>query len=244
MGLGEWSPAGLAARIRSLWRGLRHGDAVEAEMREEFRHHLELRTADLSRHGLTPEQAARQARMEFGHIGGHVSDARASRGLAFFDQLRFSALDVRLGVRMLVKYPVLSLVSVVGMAVAIAIGSGAYIVIDALLDPALPLPRGERVVALRNAIITEPGRNQASLGDFVVWRDELKSVQNLAAFTMVRRNLVVPGAGVDLGPRGSHDGVRLHGRADSSGSRAPAARRRRAERCACGRDRVRGMATA
>ena len=61
-------------------------------------------------------------------------------GLAFFDQLRFSALDVRLGVRMLVKYPVLSLVSVVGMAVAIAIGSGAYIVIDALLEPTLPLP--------------------------------------------------------------------------------------------------------
>ena len=106
----------------------------------------------------------------------HLSDARGAGGLAFFDQLRFSALDVRLGARMLVKYPVLSLVSVVGMAVAIAIGSGAYIVIDALLDPALPLPRGERVVALRNAIITEPGRNQASLGDFVVWRDELKSV--------------------------------------------------------------------
>ena len=198
MRLGEWSPAGLAARIRSLWRGLRHGDAVEAEMQEEFRHHLELRTADLSRRGLTPEQAARQARAEFGHIASHISDARISRGLALFDQLRFSALDVRLGVRMLVKYPALSLVSVVGMAVAIAIGAAAYIVIGALLNPALPLPRGERVVVLRNAIITDPGRHQATLRDFAAWRDELKSVQDLAAFTTVRRNLMVPGAEVDL----------------------------------------------
>lgn len=167
-------------------------------MTEEFRHHVELRTADLVRDGLTPEQASRQARLEFGHVGGHLIDARASRGLAFIDQLRFSVLDIRLGARMLVKYPVLSLVSVTSMAAAIAIGSGAFSILASMTGTRLPLPEGERVIALRNAILTHPGQSQASLRDFMTWRDELGSVQDVAAFTSTRRNLVVPGAAVEL----------------------------------------------
>ena len=58
--------AGLAARARSLWRGLRRGPALQAEMDEEFRLHQELRAADLVRSGLSPAEAARRARLEFG----------------------------------------------------------------------------------------------------------------------------------------------------------------------------------
>jgi predicted permease len=107
-------------------------------------------------------------------------------------------LDVKLGVRMLAKYPGLSIVAAIGMAVAIAIGAVAFSLIASMMDPALPLPEGERVVALRNAIITEPGRNRASLRDFLAWRDALESVRDLAAFTTVHRNLIVPGEGVEL----------------------------------------------
>ena len=109
-----------------------------------------------------------------------------------------SALDVRLAIRMLVKFPGLSLVAVTGMAVAIAIGSGVFSLGAALLDDTLPLPGGDRVVALRNAILTEPGRNEASLRDFMAWRDELDSVHDLSAFATGSRTLVVPGSDVDL----------------------------------------------
>jgi predicted permease len=167
-------------------------------MAAEFQHHLDMRAADLVRAGLTPAQAARQARLEFGHIEGHRIDARASRGIARLDQLRFSALDVRLGARMLVKYPGLSLVSVLGMSLAIAIAATVFSIFASVLVTGLPLPEGDRVVALRNAIMTRPGQNQASLGDFVVWRDEATSFEDLAAFTTTSRNLVVPGASVEL----------------------------------------------
>src|SRR5687767_12586677 len=197
MSIGDWSPLALAARVRSYWRGLRRRDAIEADLTEEFRHHVELRTADLVRDGLSWDEAARQARLEFGHMETHRIDARAARGLASVDQIRFSALDVKLGVRMLLKYPGLSLVSVTGMAVAIALGAGVFSVIASLMETTLPLPEGDRVVAVRNAVITEPGQNRASLRDFTAWRDELQSVQDLAAFTTGRRNLVVPGAGVE-----------------------------------------------
>jgi hypothetical protein len=79
--------SGLHARLRSLWRGVRTRAAIEAEMREEFGHHLQLRTEDLVRRGLAPAAAARQARIEFGHIGSHKADARAARGLHVFDEL-------------------------------------------------------------------------------------------------------------------------------------------------------------
>jgi hypothetical protein len=65
---------------------------MEAEITEEFHHHLKLRTIDLIRGGLSPEDAARRARIEFGHIDGHKEDARTSRGLGPFDEIRFSAI--------------------------------------------------------------------------------------------------------------------------------------------------------
>ena len=60
-----------------------------------------------------------------------------------------SAVDLRLAVRMLVKYPVLSGVSVIGMAVAIAIGASVFGLVAAVLDPTLALEGGDRVVLQR-----------------------------------------------------------------------------------------------
>ena len=123
---------------------------------------------------------------------------RGPRRGRFRQRVTPSVLDVRLALRMLVKYPGLSVVAVTGMAVAIAIGAGAFSVIASLTATTLPLSEGDRVVAVSNAVITEPGRSRASLRDFVAWRDAVKSVQDLSAFTTVSRTLAVPGAGVDL----------------------------------------------
>ena len=59
------------------------------------------------------------------------------------------SLDARLGVRMLVKHRWLTLVGGVAMTVAIAIGATAFEVINDLLDPTLPFPQGDRVVAVK-----------------------------------------------------------------------------------------------
>ena len=195
------SPAlsGLLARLRSQWRGVFRRADVEAEMREEFEHHIALRTEDLIRRGLSPSEAARRARIEFGHIESHSEAARAARGLRLFDRLGVSWLDVKLGVRMLVKYPWLSLVSVAGMAVAIAIGAGGFGIIYALMDAPLPLDEGERVVSIQNSDVTNPGSpDRRAVHDFLLWREQLRSVHDLSAFTEDVRMLTIPGGGSHL----------------------------------------------
>lgn len=190
---------GVGARVRSYTRALRRPSAVEADMAEEFRLHMELRARDLMAEGLSPEEAARQARVEFGHVGTHREEALASRGLGVLDQLRFSRLDVKLGLRMLAKYPGLSLVSVVGMTVAIAIAAGGYAGVDAVMNARLPLEEGERIVAVQNTDVRNGGSvARRAVHDFVQWRSDLKTVQDLSAFSSETRNLVMAEGQTDL----------------------------------------------
>jgi predicted permease len=190
--------AGLLARARSLWCGLRRRDALDADMADEFSLHLDLRAADLVRQGLHPEEASRRARVEFGHLQSHRETARDARGLRLFDQLAFSWVDLKLGLRMLRKYPGLSLVAVIGMSVAIALATGAVGFMTALVDPTLPLDQGGRIVSIQNNDLRRPGhQDRRALHDFLRWRAELTSVRDLTAFMTDTRNAIVPGRSVE-----------------------------------------------
>jgi putative ABC transport system permease protein len=105
------------------------------------------------------------------------------------------SLDVRLGVRMLVKHPGLTVIGGLGMAVAIAIAAISFGMIYALMDTALPVPDGDRVVMIQNfdARISNPNR-ATHLHDLATWREQLRSVRELGAFRNARRNLL-QGAG-------------------------------------------------
>src|SRR5262245_44232322 len=99
-------------------------------------------------------------------------------------------LDFKLGLRMLIRYP--GLTAIGGLAIAVAIGIGAAYVEFAhdFVDSELPLADGSEVVGLQNwdAAVSAPQRR--SLHDFVTWREQLKSVGDLGAFTTVQRNLI------------------------------------------------------
>ena len=180
---------GLIARLRSFWRGVRRRGEIEAEMTEEFRHHLELRTEDLMRRGVAPAEAARRARLEFGHVEGHKEDARASRGLRLFDEVRFSWLDVKLGVRMLVRYPGLTVVGGLAMAFAVFVGALTFQFVKQTADPTLPLPGGERIVGLRYWDLAENDPSFPLPEDLRGWLEELGTVEDLGGFRTVERNL-------------------------------------------------------
>jgi predicted permease len=183
--------AQLVAKVRSLWRGVVRTRQVDADLHEEFRLHTELRARDLVRAGMTPAEAARKARAEFGSTEYHVENARNARGLGWFDEMRFSWLDLKLGLRMLVKYPGLTFVGGLSMAFAIWVGAGTFEAIRQLVFPVIPLPDPNRIVVLQNWDASANRPELRATHDFVAWRSTLQSVQDLGAWHAVTQNLMI-----------------------------------------------------
>lgn len=178
---GRPSIAGLTARIRSLVRGWLRRNEVEAEMREEFQHHIAMRTEHLQRQGLNPAAAARQARVEFGHQDSHREEARASRGLRLLDEARFSWLDIKLGARMVARHPMLSLAAIFALAVGIPIGIAPSHVANALEAP-LPGDPAHRIRAIRTWDPVASRVHSTLYEEFAFYTRELRSFSTLAAF--------------------------------------------------------------
>lgn len=107
-------------------------------------------------------------------------------------RIGISWLDVKLGARMLIKHPGLTLVGGFGMAVAIAIGLGSLWTISAMMDADLPLDEGDRVVSIQYWDVGAGREERRALHDFADWRDEVRTVVDLGAWRGTGRNLVGP----------------------------------------------------
>src|SRR3954463_16269577 len=184
----------LLARIRSVLRGIRRGDALNDDMETEFRLHMDLRAEELVRAGSTPAEAARQARLEFGSAPSFTDRGREARGLRAFDSLRFSVLDLKLGGRMLVKHPALTVIATIAVAYAVAVGTVGFEIARQALWPTIPLPDGNAIVALQNWNVADNASVPASRRDYALWRDGLSTITDLSAVDVEERSIAV-GAG-------------------------------------------------
>ena len=173
-------------RIRTLIRR----DAVERELDEELAFHLEMETEKNLRAGMNPEEARRQAAIKFGGVDRYKEKVREARVLGWVPG---RSLDFKLGLRMLIKHPGLTLVAGVAMAFAIAVGAGTFEFLKDAMYPTLPLDDGDRVVRLQVLDSHAGGPVGVTPVDFAVWREELRSVEALGAFHRVARNLRLGG---------------------------------------------------
>lgn len=172
---------GFAARLRSMYRGLMHRTNVEHDMRDEFEHHLAERADHLVRLGMAPRDAQQQARREFGHMDTHRANAREALGLKSITRLQFSWIDVKLGVRMLVKYPVLNLAAVFALAIGIPVGLAPTHLARALEAP-LPGDADNRVRAIRFWDPLSSSVIPTSTDDFKYWSENLRRFSSIGSF--------------------------------------------------------------
>src|SRR5215831_18208259 len=89
-------------RLRALWRP----DDIHDEISEEMRFHIELRTEENVRRGMSPEEARQDARQRFGHLAQIEEMGYEVRGGGGFETLW---QDLRGGFRRLRKHPSLTL---------------------------------------------------------------------------------------------------------------------------------------
>jgi putative ABC transport system permease protein len=127
----------------------------------------------------------------------HFLSERLRRRKGMDMSLGMSWLDFKLGLRMLRRYPGLTLVGGLGMAVAIAVGVTSFAFFYSSLHPTLPLAEGDRIVGLENWDTSWNNQEERIIHDFVDWRRELKSVDDLAAFRQVQRNMIGAGQAVE-----------------------------------------------
>jgi putative ABC transport system permease protein len=108
--------------------------------------------------------------------------------------VRISWLDVQLGVRMLIRYKGLTLAGGLALAIAIGLGAGWYNVMRDQLHPTLPLPDGDRFVEVEVRNAASNAGEQRVLHDFLNWRNEVRTIEDLGAYRTLDRNLI-PGHG-------------------------------------------------
>jgi putative ABC transport system permease protein len=102
--------------------------------------------------------------------------------------------DYRLGLRMLLKYPGLTLAGGLALAIAMGVGAGWYDVMGKVLAPTIPLPEGEQLVSIETRNTLTNRLEPRVLRDFLEWRRGLQTIEALGAYRTHLRNLVVGSA--------------------------------------------------
>ena len=101
-----------------------------------------------------------------------------------------SWLDWKLGARLLLKYPALTIIGGLSLAAAMTIGAVGIEVADELLYKRLPFDEGGRVVRLETQDTAASRVEPRVLHDFAIWRRSLKTVVELGAARVSERNVL------------------------------------------------------
>jgi hypothetical protein len=119
-------PAKTVHRLRSLF----FRNRLDQELAEELRFHLEQQIAEEIAAGLNPEDARAGALRKLGGVEQVKEECRDSRGVRFIQDF---AQDLRYGLRIVARTPVLSIIIVTILAIGIGSATAVYSLIDACL---------------------------------------------------------------------------------------------------------------
>jgi putative ABC transport system permease protein len=170
----------LLFRLRALVRR----DAVEDELDAELRAHLERQIAVYQQAGMSSEEAARRARLEFGGLDQLKEACRDARGTRWFDDV---GQDIRHAARMLRRDRWFTVTAVAVLALGIGTTTAMFTMINAALLRGLPVD-DDRIVFLgtRDVHGREAG---VSLADFEDWRQATRAFSGMSAYFDIAHNI-------------------------------------------------------
>lgn len=166
--------------IRSLWRALSRRRSFEAGMADELQFHVEEYTQDLIRSGLTPSEAERQARLEFGGVNTVQEECREARRLHFFDEL---GRELRYAARLLRKSPGFTITALLTIALCLGANLTIFAVMDSILLRPLPFPDAGRLVTVYNSY-PKAGveRDGSSITNYYERRGQIPAFSSLSLY--------------------------------------------------------------
>src|SRR5689334_5275224 len=167
---------GLRARLRAL---LRRG-AVERELVEELRFHIEMETEKNVRTGMNPTDARRRALRDFGGVEPTREAHRDVRG-RWLEEL---AADTRYALRTLRRAPVLATAAILTLALGIGANTTIFSAVNAVVLQPLPLAQPDRLVMLWEEN-PEKGWHQevCAPANVLDWKEQVRAFSDVAMFT-------------------------------------------------------------
>jgi putative ABC transport system permease protein len=160
--------------------------SVKAEVDEELSLHLEMRVNELVAGGMTPEDATREAVRQFGDLEATRAYCRRQDEQKETDmQLRLTfedfTQDLRIGLRSLLRAPVLTLTIVV----TVGIGLGATAAIFSAVSAAIlrPLPYAEPENLVRLYTDNPPFKFRFSVADYLAFTEQQTRFVRHATYT-------------------------------------------------------------
>ena len=157
---------------------------IRRDIADEFGFHLDMRTDELMRQGLSHDEARRQAQSEFGQadssarmlatLGDHVE--RQRRAGRFLRELR---QDAGHGLRLLRRNPGFAAVAILTLALGIGANTAIFSLADAALMRPLPFGEPDRLMMLseRTPTAVKTGVSPLNLRD---WRQQSQSFEGMA----------------------------------------------------------------
>ena len=155
---------------------------AETELSREITAHLQLLEDQFVAKGMTRDEARYAAKRAFGGVEQAKElqrDARSFRWLAGWP------MDLKLGARMLVKSPGITVIAVIALAVAFGAGATYLEFVNGLVRPALRFPGGDRLVGIASTNVTTGFREFRVVDHFKTWREHSTLIELLGGYQSI-----------------------------------------------------------
>jgi putative ABC transport system permease protein len=166
--------------LRSLFRGA----AVDRELEEELRFHIDREVQQNLAARMTPEEAHRAALRQFGNLTQQMEECRDARSTRM---IRDFFEDVCYAIRSLRRDPFLVLTATLTLATCIGTNTAVFSLANSILIRPLPYPNSERIYWISE----RSGPNQEDNGaapDYYYLRRESRIFEDVAAFSTITVN--------------------------------------------------------
>ena len=185
----------LRTRLLRRWRAIFAREAMDRELDDELRFHLEMDAATRVRSGQSPESARTEALRAFGGVERFKEDCRDARGVAWVDAIRG---DTRRALRSMAARPAFTLAVVLTLGLGIGANTAIFSVVNAVLLQPLPYEDAARLVMLwENDRNSGTVREPASVPDFFDFAARNRVFSGIAVLQPRALNFTAPTPGAD-----------------------------------------------